>query len=185
MDQKYVVVAKIEGPPFFPSYCCEWFIGTFYFIFGASYTFLWTNNLGCTKLTSIFNMGIIPLILLYLIKLGFLKTKFWNGSLHDVFSNLWIIHHNICRFSRLHKQIIIHGKKSPWNWTLVVWFPKCIGTRSNPHTLFLYFWSSKNICNLTFSSSNITKIAQFGKGMGKIWNVWCKGFQCLVMGQLK
>jgi hypothetical protein len=30
-------------------------------------------------------MGLIPLISLYLIKPGFLKTKFWNRSLHDFF----------------------------------------------------------------------------------------------------
>jgi hypothetical protein len=33
--------------------------------------------------------------------------------------------------------------------------------------LFLCFWSSKNICNPPTSASNITKIAQFGKGMGE------------------
>jgi hypothetical protein len=29
------------------------------------------------------------------------------------------------------------------------------------------------------------KIAQFDKGMEKIWSVWCKEVQCFVMGKLK
>jgi len=29
------------------------------------------------------------------------------------------------------------------------------------------------------------KIAQFNKGMVKIWGVWCKGIQCSMMGELK
>ncbi len=57
--------------------------------------------------------------------------------------------------------------------------------RLNLHTLFLSFWSSNNICNLRLITSNIVNIAQFGKGMVKIWGVWCKGVQCLVIGELK
>lgn len=40
----------------------------------------------------------------------------------------------------------------------------------NPDTLFLCFWSSKNICN-----------PQFSKGVGTICGVWCKAVQCSVM----
>jgi hypothetical protein len=35
------------------------------------------------------------------------------------------------------------------------------------------------------SSVLIANISQFDKGMGKIWCVWCKGVQCLVMGEFK
>jgi len=45
----------------------------------------------------------------------------------------------------------------------------------NPHRLFSFFWSSKNICSLSSSAPTLAKIAQFGKGKGKIWGVWCKG----------
>ncbi len=55
----------------------------------------------------------------------------------------------------------------------------------NPHTLFLCFWSSKNICSSPPSASNDVKIAQFSKRLGKIWCVWCKGVQCSVMRELK
>jgi hypothetical protein len=43
----------------------------------------------------------------------------------------------------------------------------------NPHTFFLCFQSSKNICN---PPPSVTKIAQFDEGVGKIWGVWCKEF---------
>jgi hypothetical protein len=33
--------------------------------------------------------------------------------------------------------------------------------------------------------ANITKHAQFGQETGKMWDVWCKRVQCLVMGELK
>jgi len=56
---------------------------------------------------------------------------------------------------------------------------------SNPHTLFLYFFSWKNICNPPPTISNTAKIAQFAKGIGKIWVVWCKGVKCLLIGELK
>jgi hypothetical protein len=29
------------------------------------------------------------------------------------------------------------------------------------------------------------KIAQFNKGMMKLWGVWCKDVQCSMMGELK
>jgi hypothetical protein len=35
------------------------------------------------------------------------------------------------------------------------------------------------------SASIATKIGKFSKGRGKRWGVWCKGVQCLVMGELK
>jgi len=55
----------------------------------------------------------------------------------------------------------------------------------NPHTLFLCFWNSKNICNSSPSISNVKKIAQFDKKMGKIWDVWCNVVQSLMIGELK
>jgi hypothetical protein len=55
----------------------------------------------------------------------------------------------------------------------------------NHHTLFLCFWSSKNICSPPSTTSNAVQIAQFGKGMGKIWGVWCKGAQCLMTSEFK
>jgi hypothetical protein len=60
-----------------------------------------------------------------------------------------------------------------------------IGTQRklNPHTLFLCFWSSKNIYNPPLSVSNATKNVQFNKRMRKIWGVWCKDVQCLMMGK--
>ncbi len=57
--------------------------------------------------------------------------------------------------------------------------------RLNLHTLFLSFKSSNNICSLPLIASNIVNVVQFGKGMVKIWGVWCKGVQCLVIGELK
>jgi hypothetical protein len=43
--------------------------------------------------------------------------------------------------------------------------------------ILIYFsFSSKTIC----SSSSVAKIAQFDKGMRKIWGVWCKGFSVQV-----
>jgi hypothetical protein len=57
--------------------------------------------------------------------------------------------------------------------------------RLNPHTLFLWFWSSKNICSSSPNASKAAKISQFSKGMGKIWGVWCKEVQCSMMGELK
>jgi hypothetical protein len=39
----------------------------------------------------------------------------------------------------------------------------------NPHTLFLCFSSPKNICSSPPSTLNEAKIAQFDKGMRKIW----------------
>jgi hypothetical protein len=45
----------------------------------------------------------------------------------------------------------------------------------NPQTLFLLFWSTKNILNSSPNASNIAKISQFDKRVGKIWGVWCKG----------
>jgi hypothetical protein len=33
----------------------------------------------------------------------------------------------------------------------------------------------QNICSPPFNTYNATIICQFGKGMGKIWGVWCKG----------
>jgi hypothetical protein len=47
-------------------------------------------------------------------------------------------------------------------------------TKSHPHTLFLCFWSSKNIYNPPPNVSNATKNVQFNKKMGQIWDVWCK-----------
>jgi hypothetical protein len=43
----------------------------------------------------------------------------------------------------------------------------------------------KNICNLPPNTSNATKIAQFDKGMRKIWGVQRKGVQCSMMGESK
>jgi hypothetical protein len=40
---------------------------------------------------------------------------------------------------------------------------------------------SKKTCSLLAIVSNMTKIVQFDKGMGKIWGVSCKGVQCLIM----
>ncbi len=40
--------------------------------------------------------------------------------------------------------------------------------RSNAHTLFLCFSSSKSICSSSPEASNAAKIAQFSKGMRKI-----------------
>jgi hypothetical protein len=37
----------------------------------------------------------------------------------------------------------------------------------------------------SFNASNIAKICQFDKGVGKIWGVWCKGVQWQMMGDLK
>jgi hypothetical protein len=64
---------------------------------------------------------------------------------------------------------------------------KHLGTqrRLNPCTLFLCFWSSKNICSPSPSTSNIKKIAQFHKRMGKIWGVWWKGVQGLMISELQ
>jgi hypothetical protein len=39
--------------------------------------------------------------------------------------------------------------------------------RLNLHTLFLCFWSSKNICSLPPSTSSMVKIAQIEKGIRK------------------
>jgi hypothetical protein len=33
-------------------------------------------------------------------------------------------------------------------------------------------------------ASNAKKIAQFDKGIEKIWGVWCKGIQCSMMSEL-
>ncbi len=59
-----------------------------------------------------------------------------------------------------------------------------IPMRSNPHTK-LFLWlrrSSKNICNSSpTTASNVAKIVQFGKAMGKIWGVWCKGVQYVIL----
>jgi hypothetical protein len=57
--------------------------------------------------------------------------------------------------------------------------------RLNPRTLLLQFWSSKGMFNLPPNVSNIEKISQFDKGMHKIWDVWCKGVQCSMMGKWK
>jgi hypothetical protein len=35
------------------------------------------------------------------------------------------------------------------------------------------------------SAPNVAKISQFSKGMGKIWDVWCKGAQCSMMSDWK
>jgi hypothetical protein len=45
--------------------------------------------------------------------------------------------------------------------------------------------NSKNICSPAPIVSNDVKFPQFDKRMGKIWGVWCKGIQCLVMGEFK
>jgi hypothetical protein len=42
------------------------------------------------------------------------------------------------------------------------------------HCLFA-FNVARNICSHSTNNSNIAKIVQFNKGMGKIWGVWCKG----------
>jgi len=42
-----------------------------------------------------------------------------------------------------------------------------------------------NICSFSPSASNVTKKFQFDKGLQKIWDVWCKGVRCSVMGELK
>jgi len=44
-------------------------------------------------------MGIIPLVLLYLIK-PFFKTKLWDKTLPTTFFDMHTIHCNICKFSR-------------------------------------------------------------------------------------
>jgi len=51
------------------------------------------------------------------------------------------------------------------------------------HIVFLLL-KFKGHCNPAPSTSNATKIAQFDKTMRKIWDIWCKGFQCLVLGEL-
>ncbi len=66
--------------------------------FSASYDFLWANNQGWIKSAWVF-MGIIPLILLYLIK-PFFKIKLWDKTLPATFSDMHTIHCNICKFSR-------------------------------------------------------------------------------------
>jgi hypothetical protein len=48
--------------------------------------------------------------------------------------------------------------------------------RSNPHMWFPPLLKLKE---------HHKTIAQFDKGMEKIWSVWCKEVQCLVMGKLK
>jgi hypothetical protein len=60
-----------------------------------------------------------------------------------------------------------------------------IGTqrKSNPHIFFLCFWSSKYIYNPPLNVSIATNNVQFNKRMGKIWGVWCKDVQCLMMGK--
>jgi len=60
-----------------------------------------------------------------------------------------------------------------------------IQKRSNPHTLFFYLWTSHNICSPPSSPSNIAKIVEFNKRMGKIWGVWWNGVWCLVMAEIK
>ncbi len=35
------------------------------------------------------------------------------------------------------------------------------------------------------NASNIAKMAQFNKGMWKLWGVWYKGDQCLIMSEIK
>jgi hypothetical protein len=40
-------------------------------------------------------------------------------------------------------------------------------TRLNLHTLFLWFWSSKNICSSSPSASKAAKISQFSKRNGQ------------------
>jgi hypothetical protein len=57
--------------------------------------------------------------------------------------------------------------------------------RSNLHTLFFCFGNSKNICNPSPSAFNVTKNVQYDKKLQKIWNIWCKGVQCLVINELK
>jgi hypothetical protein len=49
--------------------------------------------------------------------------------------------------------------------------------RLNSYIFFLCFWSSKNICNPPPSPFKAAKIAQFNKGMQKLWCVWCKGLR--------
>jgi hypothetical protein len=55
--------------------------------------------------------------------------------------------------------------------------------RLNFHTLFIFFSSSKNICNPSPSTSDVIKITQFNKE--KIWSVWCKDIQYSMMCELK
>jgi len=57
--------------------------------------------------------------------------------------------------------------------------------RFNSHKLFLLFWSSKNMFSPSANTPNVAKISQFSKEMGKIWDVWCKGVQCLRMSDWK
>jgi hypothetical protein len=39
--------------------------------------------------------------------------------------------------------------------------------RSNTHTLFVYYWSSKKVCSPSPRVSNLAKFGQFGKERGK------------------
>jgi hypothetical protein len=56
--------------------------------------------------------------------------------------------------------------------------------RLNPYTLFLCIWSLKKTCGPPPSFQH-QKLAQFVKGMGKIWGVWWKGVLYSVMSELK
>ncbi len=47
-----------------------------------------------------------------------------------------------------------------------------IRRRSDPHTLFLCFESSKNICSSLRSASNVIKIVQFSERMGGRYRIF-------------
>jgi hypothetical protein len=59
--------------------------------------------------------------------------------------------------------------------------------RLNPHTLFLCFWSPKNICSPPPTASNmaIYFFPQFGEGMEKILSVGYNALQCLEVGEIR
>jgi hypothetical protein len=98
---------------------------------------------------------------------------------------IWHTQHTYTRVDRLVSEHLSTQRMwNPYTFCLCFWSSKNICSPP-PYTFSFCFWSSKNICNPPPNASNAAWIAQYEKGMHKLWGVQCKGTQSLMMSELK
>jgi hypothetical protein len=99
----------------------------------------------------------------------------WRGGIHKQETSSW-------QYSKHHKnQIDKITKQKVFRRTSLLRVDRLVSEHLrnrrmlNPYTFFLYFLSSKNFCSLPPSTSNTVQIAQFDKGMWKLWVFGVRG----------
>ncbi len=115
-----MVIAKLKAP-FISFPCCHKWLSSTIVSFFASCAFFLASYLGCTISTCVFKRVII----FFNLKKIFIKIELWDKTLHDIFFQSTNNTSKYLQIFKIYMQIIIHNTKTPTNWNIAVWFPKC------------------------------------------------------------